>query len=175
MILLCVWCNSHEQQPSDQPSSWLGRMPYSMQHCNRLAQQVQSMLHMCVRPYHGPYLQSHPVRVCKVPQRPGLHLTAPSQDPSEPVSLLAIQPLHVDLWQTGCTAGNPGPKVRQQSPCAYTTDEESINRKIMCLSIYVLGLCFVPVTELACAVDCMAGRNGPHIWAVSVQGAQYTT
>ena len=65
------------------------------------------------------YLQSHPVRVCKVPQRPGLHLAAPSQDPVEPVSLLAIQPLHVDLWQTGCTAANIGAKASQRLFCAY--------------------------------------------------------
>lgn len=56
----------------------------------------------------------HPVRVCKVPQRPGLHLAAPSLKPSQPVSLLAVQPLHVDLWQTGCTAEHS----KQQKPKA---------------------------------------------------------
>ena len=69
--------------------------------------------------YSDCYLQSHPVRVCKVPQRPGLHLAAPSQDPLEPALLLAVQPLHVDLWQTGCTAGNTSGKVNQDLTCAY--------------------------------------------------------
>lgn len=36
----------------------------------------------------------------------------------EPVSFLAVQPLHVDLWQTGCTAGHTGGKVIQHSSCA---------------------------------------------------------
>lgn len=60
----------------------------------------------------SPCVQSHPVRVCKVPQRPGLHLAAPSSKTSQPVSLLAVQPLHVDLWQTGCTAEHSKQQVR---------------------------------------------------------------
>ena len=59
-------------------------------------------------------LQSHPVRVCKVPQRPGLHLSAPSKSPLDPVCLLAVQPLHVDLWQTGCTASVKARQVCRQ-------------------------------------------------------------
>lgn len=61
-------------------------------------------------------MQSHPVRVCKVPQRPGLHLAAPSEDPLQPVALLAVQPLHVDLWQTGCTPANPIRQVHFHTP-----------------------------------------------------------
>lgn len=69
--------------------------------------------------YSVPRFQtSHPVRVCKVPQRPGLHLAAPSEDSLQPVALLAVQPLHVDLWQTGCTPANP---THQAAKAAKTT------------------------------------------------------
>lgn len=51
--------------------------------------------------------QAHPVRVCKIPERPAVHLAAPSSSAEQPVRLLAVQARHVDLWQTATTAATP--------------------------------------------------------------------
>ena len=64
-------------------------------------------------------LQSHPVRVCKVPQRPGLHLAVPADSPSQPVNLLAVQPLHVELWSTGAASQSGGKQVGFINPVVF--------------------------------------------------------